>query len=96
MPRQPDRFKVFEIWYGDQRRYWHAVRIEGDSITGIPLAKSSECEPCRLGMAAAEVDSVRAEGTDHISSSGFSILAAGTIGSLVLFYVIRLAIYGGP
>lgn len=95
LPRQPASFRMFEVWSGERRHLWHAVRLKGDSLTGIPSTRSIECDQCRLAVAAADVDSVRAGGTDRSGSSGFSILAGWIMGGLLLFHLIRLTIYGG-
>ena len=92
---QPAKYRLFEVWTGTQRYLWHALRVERDSLTGIPFSESRECERCREGVAAAEVDSIRAETTDRSSSDGFSILAVWIMGGFLLFHLIRTAIYGG-
>lgn len=95
MPRQPANFRLFEVWAGEERHLWHAVRAEGDSLTGIPATESIECDRCRIGVATAEVDSVRAGGTDSSTSTGFAFVAGGIIGSLLMLIGLLSAVNAG-
>jgi hypothetical protein len=37
----------------------HAVRLESDTLSGVPFHKHPSCDTCRVVFAVAEVDSLR-------------------------------------
>lgn len=61
----------------------HGLRIGPDSLSGIPFLKPIECDSCRVSIARAEVDSIRAGDPP----GGFW---ATTIGILVVLAVVSL------
>ena len=48
-----------EVWSGGSARRWHAVRVEADSVSGIPYLRRIDCDSCRVALPRAAVDSVR-------------------------------------
>jgi hypothetical protein len=54
----PPRQQV-QVWQGGRARQWHAVRLEADSISGIPFIASPDCDSCRVSVPRAAVDSLR-------------------------------------
>jgi len=50
-----------EVWQGDSSRYWHAVRVSADSVSGVPQPLPTACDSCRRSIARIQVDSVRAK-----------------------------------
>jgi len=58
-PRQLGSQQRVKIWSNDTVSLWRAVAITRDSISGIPLNKSSNCKTCRLARPRQAVDSIR-------------------------------------
>lgn len=56
----PNTRQQFQVWSHGLAHQWHAVRISGDSVSGVPFTRSPTCDPCRVELALADVDSVRA------------------------------------
>ena len=54
----PQRQQV-QVWSAGKARVLHAVRIGGDSITGVPFQLSPTCDSCRVAIPRADVDSLR-------------------------------------
>jgi hypothetical protein len=48
-----------QVWRGGTMLRWHAVRVEPDSINGIPWLRPLDCDSCRRSLPRAGVDSVR-------------------------------------
>jgi hypothetical protein len=54
----PQRQQV-QVWQGRQRLQLHAVRVDHDSVSGVPFQKPPECDSCRVSMPSASVDSLK-------------------------------------
>lgn len=48
-----------QVWSGGTARRWHAVRVGPDSISGMPFTQPATCDPCRIAVPRAAVDSMR-------------------------------------
>jgi hypothetical protein len=48
-----------QVWRAGGVLRWHAVRVSGDSVSGIPYLQAIACDSCRTGVARAGVDSLR-------------------------------------
>jgi hypothetical protein len=62
-PVAPDslpRGQQVQVWQGTQRIQLHAVRVDHDSISGVPFQKPSDCGGCRISLPSSAVDSLRA------------------------------------
>jgi hypothetical protein len=57
--RLPLRQQV-QVWQGGRRLQLHAVRVAGDSISGVPYVQPPDCDSCRVGVPSTSVDSLRA------------------------------------
>jgi hypothetical protein len=55
----PSRQQV-EVWQGGRLLRLHAIRLTNDSLSGVPFVKPPDCDSCRVSLARAEVDSMRA------------------------------------
>jgi hypothetical protein len=49
-----------QMWQGRDRLQLHAIRVDHDSISGVPIQKPADCESCRISVPTASVDSLRA------------------------------------
>ena len=54
----PPRQQV-QVWQGGSAVRWHAVRVSGDSVSGIPFLQPTSCDSCRTALPRASVDSIR-------------------------------------
>jgi hypothetical protein len=59
-PRSLPKRQQVELWQGSHRLQLHAVRLLGDSISGVPFVRPPECDSCRVSVPRASVDSLRA------------------------------------
>src|SRR3954464_8916511 len=55
----PKRQQV-QVWQNEQKVQLHAVKLDGDSLSGVPYVQPPDCETCRVSVPSTEVDSVRA------------------------------------
>jgi len=57
MPAAPgDRF---EVWADGKGYSLHAVRLDGDTLRGVPWSDAITCDSCAVAIPRAAVDSVR-------------------------------------
>lgn len=49
-----------QVWQGQQRLQLHAIRVEHDSVSGVPFHKPPDCDSCRISLPRSSVDSLRA------------------------------------
>jgi hypothetical protein len=49
-----------QVWQGTRRIQLHAVRIDHDSVSGVPFQKPVDCDSCRISLPSSMVDSLRA------------------------------------
>ena len=55
----PERQQV-QVWQGRQRLQLHAIRVDHDSVSGVPFQKPTDCDSCRISLPSSSVDSLRA------------------------------------
>jgi hypothetical protein len=53
------RGEQVQVWQGGRKIQLHAVRVEQDSISGVPFEKPAGCDGCRISLPSSSVDSVR-------------------------------------
>jgi hypothetical protein len=61
-PVAPDslpRDQQVQVWQGTQRIQLHAVRVDHDSISGVPFQRPSDCDSCRISLPSLAIDSLR-------------------------------------
>lgn len=54
----PSRQQV-QVWSGGEVRRWHAIRIVGDTVSGVPYVEPPDCDSCRVSLPRSAVDSIR-------------------------------------
>ena len=59
-PASLARGQQVQVWQGERRLQLHAVRVERDSVSGVPFQKPADCDSCRISLPSATVDSLRA------------------------------------
>jgi hypothetical protein len=55
----PARTQV-QVWERERVTLLHMVRIESDTVDGVPFTKAPTCDSCRVRLALRAVDSLRA------------------------------------
>jgi hypothetical protein len=77
-----------QVWQNGQRVQLHAVRVDRDSISGVPFQRPADCDSCRISLPRSTVDSIRAGDPTaaFLKSVG---LALGSWLALGLLYAIR-------
>ena len=83
-PSWPARQRA-QVWRGGRAVVWHAVRVSGDSHSGVPFVHPPSCDSCRIGLPLAEVDSVCAGPADHGDREVGVLAAAGMLTGLFLW-----------
>jgi hypothetical protein len=73
---QPDR-RQLEIWSQGRSTVVHGLRVQGDSVVGVPYWKPLDCDSCAVRFARGQVDSVRVQAPDNVRST--ASLAAGVM-----------------
>jgi hypothetical protein len=59
VPGPLSRRQQVQVWRKGTMLRWHAVRVEQDTISGIPWLQPVGCDSCRRSLPRAAVDSVR-------------------------------------
>jgi hypothetical protein len=78
----------FQVWSHGLAHQWHGLRVIGDSVSGVPFTRSPTCDSCRVQLALAEVDSVRAG--DPVAGLGGGVGIGLSLGFLVLAVSVAL------
>lgn len=69
-----------EVWLGDRRTTLHGVRVDSDSLSGVPIRKPPECDTCRVAFSFAAIDSLRSVNIDRASFIGATLPPALFLG----------------
>lgn len=80
----PSAFQQYQVWTPNSVMILHKVRIERDTLYGIPVADSRDCSGCTVSIPMTQVDSLRTAKTEHV---GTAVLGAGA-GALAVLMVI--------
>ncbi|MDP9144005.1 MAG: hypothetical protein M3N43_04815 [Actinomycetota bacterium] len=82
IPAAPPPEKAFQVWRGGAVHELHAVRVEPDTLRGVPTSEDRECASCAIAIAKADVDSVRFRefdgGNTTLTVVGVTLLLLGT------------------
>ena len=84
----------FEVWSKGTPHQLHALRIEHDSLVGVPWWNDPACDSCRVVFARQEVDSVRGREYDPDKTTN-TVITGGIVGYLVYPAVALLLIMLG-
>jgi hypothetical protein len=75
----PARTQV-QVWQGERMTLLHAVRIESDTVDGVPFTKVPTCDSCRVRLALGAVDSLRAGSKERgLARTVGAVLIVGTV-----------------
>lgn len=81
----------YEVWSKGTPHQLHALRIEHDSLVGVPWWNDPACDSCRVVFAKADVDSVRGQEYDPDKTTT-SAITGGLIGYMV-YPAVALLVY---
>lgn len=79
----PPAFRQYQVWTPDSVMILHGVRMEHDTLYGIPVSAARDCSSCILRIPMSGVDSLRAGATEHVGTAVLGV-AAGAGAVLVL------------
>lgn len=81
----------FEVWSKGQAHQLHALRIEHDSLVGVPWWNDPACDSCRVVFARADVDSVRGREYDPDKTTNTAI--TGGVVAYLVYPAIAIVLY---
>ena len=81
----------YEVWSHGKATQLHGLRLEGDSLVGVPWWNDPACDSCRVFIARAEVDSVRAR--EYDPDKTLTATVAGGAAAYVLYPMLVLFAY---
>jgi hypothetical protein len=85
----PKRQQV-QVWQDRHVVRLHALRVDTDSISGVPYHLSPDCVSCRVSIPRASIDSLRAGDPE----AGFLKTTGLVLGSMVALVVIACVGFG--
>ena len=80
----PPVFKQYQVWTPNSVIILHRVRVERDTLYGIPVTDARDCSDCTVSIPMTQVDSLRTARTEHV---GTAVIGAGA-GALAVLMVI--------
>ena len=80
----PRRQQV-QVWSGGRVSVLHAVRIDSDTIRGVPFQQPPTCDSCRVAFPLAAVDSLR---SGNQESSAMVLIGAGIVVFLYFVHIL--------
>ncbi len=81
-------FRQYRIWTSDSSLLVRAVRIEHDSLSGVPVNQELACTECRVTVAMSEVDSLTTGKTEGIGAG----VLGGAAGAAALLILLLLSL----
>ena len=86
----PPAFRQYQVWTRDSVMIMHGVRVEHDTLHGIPVSASRDCGSCTLSIPMTNVDSVRAGTTEHVGTAVLGVAAGAGALFLLIAYLYSL------
>ena len=80
-----DTRDLVEVWGPDSTARLHAVRIDGDTLSGVSYLMPTSCDSCRISVPLAGVDSLRAGSTGEKTTL---LILGGVAAWLAIFAII--------
>ncbi len=91
--RTPPIFQQYQVWTRDSHFLLHHVRVEHDSLYGIPVEQSRDCLTCFVVIPMTAVDSLQTGKTQHVGTAIIGVAAGGV--AVILFIAVVFALSGG-
>ena len=82
----PSAFQQYQVWTANSVILLHQVRVERDTLYGIPIADSRDCSGCAVSIPLTQIDSLRTARTDHVGTAVIGV-GAGALAALLIFVV---------
>jgi hypothetical protein len=82
-------YRQYQVWTRDSAVILQNIRVEHDTLYGIPADASRDCGICAVGIPMSRVDSLRSGSTKH---GGTAVLGLGAVA--VFFLLIDAALVG--
>src|SRR4051812_26081916 len=79
----------FEVWAQDKSRPVHGLRVNGDTVSGVPFTLPANCDSCRIRWLRSDIDSVRAR---HENPLGSTLLILSAAALVWLYFSVRAGI----
>jgi hypothetical protein len=79
-----------QVWQGRQPLRLHAIRVDHDSVSGVPFQKPADCDSCRISLPSSTVDSLRAGNP----TAGFLKSVALTLGAWLTLGLLTYGVSG--
>ena len=82
----------FLIWSNGTVEKWHGVVVTADSVSGIPIGRSLECDSCRRSIPRIQVDSLKYRTGPGVAKTSLlvaGVVAAAFIVEVVVCYIAR-------
>lgn len=81
-------FKQYRVWARNSTVVLRSLRIERDSLNGVPANQDIQCSTCRLSIALSQVDSISTGKTEGIGAGILGIAAGGVAFIMMLLIAI--------
>lgn len=83
-PRTFGHRQQVQVWTNAGSSVVHAVKLDAQSISGVPFTQHPDCDSCRVAIPLATVDSVRLGNKEK----GFILAVGAVVGSLLLLGIL--------
>ena len=80
----PSAYQQYQVWTPTSVILLHMVRIERDTLYGIPVTDSRDCSACTVRISMTNVDSLRTAKTEHV---GTAVIGAGAGAVAVIMFI---------
>jgi hypothetical protein len=84
---EPAAFRQYQVWTRDSMMILQKVRVEHDTLFGVPADASRDCGACTVTIPVRVVDSLRSGTTEHLGTALLGV-GAGATGALVLLMIL--------
>jgi hypothetical protein len=86
----PARQQV-QVWSASSRLQLHAVRVDSNTLSGVPFTRPPDCDSCRVALALSEIDSLRVGSPEK---TGFMLAALPFVALLGLVLGLNIGMNG--
>jgi hypothetical protein len=83
-PMPTDSAATVDVWGKDGHQKLRAVRIDADSVRGLPVEGPALCDSCRVAIPRSAVDSIRSVKADGAGTGIMGVVIAVLLLPLIL------------
>ena len=70
-----------QVWMHGQAQRWHGIRVDSNTVSGVPNTRPPECDSCRISVPRMAIDSVRVgDVTNAFVATVVGVLVIGGLG----------------